>query len=117
MTAAHGIAASAVLVAVMLFGLLQAVSVVGKLPQRAAHGAELALTLILGLQVVLGAVVLLGGARPREPLHFLYGAASLGVIPLARSFAAEAPARPRAAVMVGAAVVLLLLLWRLASTG
>lgn len=68
-------------------------------------------------QVVLGAIVYLGGSRPAEPLHLLYGLAILAVLPLASTFAAEAPPRARSGVMLLAGLVALLLVWRLMSTG
>lgn len=78
---------------------------------------RLGLTAIIGLQVVLGAITLIGGAQPAEPLHLLYGAVAILVLPAASSFAAEAPPADRAWVVVAACGVLLLLAWRLASTG
>lgn len=76
-----------------------------------------ALTAIIGLQVAVGALLYLAGARPREELHLLYGLAALAILPLAGSFASEAPPRPRAWVLAATCLVLLLLAWRLASTG
>lgn len=78
---------------------------------------RLGLTAVIGLQVALGAVTLIGGKQPAEPLHLLYGAVGLLVLPAASSFAAEAPHADRAWVVVAACAVLLLLAWRLASTG
>ncbi len=72
---------------------------------------------VVGVQAAIGAVTYLGGARPAEPLHLVYGLAALAVLPLAGTFAAEAPPRPRAWVLVVALGVLLVLAWRLASTG
>lgn len=65
----------------------------------------------------IGAATYLTGSRPAEPLHLVYGLAVIAVLPLAATFASEAPPRPRAWVLVVALAVLLLLVWRLASTG
>ncbi len=85
------------------------------------HAALLRARWVLGAgliaQVVLGAIVYRGGARPTEMLHLLYGLAVLGVLPLASSFAAEAPPRARSGVMLVAGLVVMLLVWRLLSTG
>jgi hypothetical protein len=72
---------------------------------------------IVVLQAAIGAVAYLGGSRPAEPLHFVYGLAAIAVLPLAATFASEAPPRPRAWVLVVALAILLVLAWRLASTG
>ncbi|MDQ6682975.1 MAG: hypothetical protein M3Y88_06870 [Chloroflexota bacterium] len=116
MSAVHGFGASLALIVVVLFIGFESASALLCLPARWRWVERLVL-LALGSQVVIGAALYLGGARPREPLHLLYGAALLAVIPLASTFAAEAPPRPRGVVMVGAGIVLLLLAWRLRSTG
>ncbi len=72
---------------------------------------------VIGLQIAMGVLAYLAGDRPAEPLHFLYAVVALGALPVAASFAAEAPPRPRAWVLAVAMGVVLLLLWRLASTG
>ena len=72
---------------------------------------------LLVLQVALGAIVLLSGARPSEGLHLLYGIVILAVLPLAASFAAEAPPRPYSGVLAVGGLVVLLLAWRLLATG
>ena len=76
-----------------------------------------ALTALLVVQVALGLLTFLSGRRPSEPLHFLYGAAVVGVLPLASSFASEAPPRARSAVMAVACVIVLGLVWRVFATG
>jgi heme A synthase len=72
---------------------------------------------VIGVTILLGAALLLTGARPAELLHLLYGVVLLGTLPLAQTFAAEAPARSRAAVVAGAALIGLILCWRLFATG
>jgi heme A synthase len=85
------------------------------------HGLVRRLSLALGallvLQVVLGVVVFLTGSRPSEGLHVLYGIVVLAVLPLASSFAAEAPPRPYSGVLAVGGLVVLLLAWRLLATG
>jgi heme A synthase len=66
---------------------------------------------------VLGAVTLVTGSGPRDELHLLYGAALIAAFPLGFTFASEAPARPRSGTVAVVAVVALLLIWRLFSTG
>ncbi len=69
------------------------------------------------LQAAIGALTYLAGSRPAEPLHLVYGLAATAVLPLAATFASEAPPRPRAWVTAVALGILLILVWRLASTG
>jgi hypothetical protein len=78
---------------------------------------RLVLEFVLVVQVVIGAAVFLTGARPTEWLHLVYGVAILAAIPLATTFASEAPPRARSGVLAVAGVVILLLAWRLLSTG
>jgi hypothetical protein len=75
------------------------------------------LTVFIGLQVASGVVLFVSSARPHESLHVLYGLVAIAILPLAGSFASEAPPRPRALVLAGSCAVLLLIAWRLASTG
>jgi hypothetical protein len=72
---------------------------------------------LLAVQVVLGALLYLTGARPAEVLHLVYGVAILGVLPLATTFASDAPPRARSWVLAVAGLLILLLAWRLLSTG
>jgi heme A synthase len=72
---------------------------------------------LIAIQILIGAIVYLDGWRPQEPLHFLYGAILLGILPLASTFASEAPPKPRSAVLAIAGLVMLVLLWRLLETG
>ncbi len=71
----------------------------------------------LVVQVLVGVLLYVGGSRPLEPLHLLYGVAILAVLPLASSFAADAPPRPRSGVRAVAGLMVVLLAWRLLSTG
>jgi hypothetical protein len=74
------------------------------------------LVALLAVQLVLGLLAYSSGGRPEEFLHVLYGAAALAVLPLARSFASEAPSRARAGTMAVAAAGMLALVWRAFST-
>jgi hypothetical protein len=65
----------------------------------------------------LGAVLFATGSRPDELLHLLYGIALIAILPLAMTFAEEAPPGARAGVVAGAAVIGLILTWRLFVTG
>lgn len=78
---------------------------------------RLGLTGLVVVELAVGGLLLLGGSRPAEGLHLIYGLALLGVLPLASSFAAEAPARPRALVFAAGGLVMVLLVWRLVATG
>ena len=112
----HAAGASVATGAVVLVGLAAAVLALrGGSPW--VDRLRLGLTGLIGLQTLVGALLLVGGARPAETLHLLYGAVGLLVLPAAGSFASEAPPPDRAWVLVAACGVLLLLAWRLASTG
>ena len=76
-----------------------------------------AVTSLLAVQAAVGAIRYLTGARPVEGLHLLYGLVIIGVLPIAATFASEAPPRPRSAVAAAGGAVILLLAWRLLSTG
>jgi len=114
--APHGLGASVVLGGALLFAIGSAL-----LAWRGASAwvdrARIALIALVAVEAALGAIAWLGGDRPREALHYLYGVAALAVLPLAATFSSEAPPRPRAAVMAVAGLVLTVLAWRLASTG
>ncbi|HEX5396827.1 MAG TPA: hypothetical protein VFX74_07000 [Candidatus Limnocylindria bacterium] len=72
---------------------------------------------VLVIQVLIGAILYLGGSRPAEGLHLLYGVAILLALPFASSFASEAPPRSYSGVLAVGGLVILLLAWRLLSTG
>jgi hypothetical protein len=84
------------------------------------EGARILAGVVLGAFVVqsgIGLLLLVGGEEPRDGLHVLYAVALVAVIPLALTFASEAPRRSRSAVLAVAATASLLLAWRLLVTG
>jgi hypothetical protein len=72
---------------------------------------------LIGLEAVAGAILYGTGHRPQESLHLLYGVAALVALPFASYFAAEAPPRPRAAVLAFAGILTLGILFRSFVTG
>jgi heme A synthase len=72
---------------------------------------------VFAVQSLLGVAVLVGGTQPSEILHLLYGIGLVAVVPLARTFAAEAPDRVRSGVLSVAGLVAIGLAWRLFATG
>jgi len=74
-------------------------------------------TLIAALLAVLvGAVLFAEGRRPHLPLHYLYAFFALAPVPLASTMAARHPRRG-GIYHAGAGALLLLMCFRLASTG
>jgi len=112
----HSIGASVVLGALVVTGLA-GVLIAIRGGSRWTDRLSIGLTVAFGLQVAGGVVLLAVGARPRESLHLLYGLAALALLPLVTTFASEAPPRPRAWVLVSACLILMVLAWRLATTG
>ena len=114
---AHAVVGSAVIVLAAALALAAAAMAWLKRSPRWLEVARLGLTGLLGAQLAVGAVLYVVGRRPAEALHLLYAVAALGLLPLAASFAAEAPPRSRAAVLAVAGVLVAFLGWRLAATG
>jgi len=117
MSPLHSALALPLVLALAAFGLASVLAAWSDRGHAALMHARWILGAGLALEVLLGAGAFLGGSRPAETLHLLYGVALLAVLPLASSFAADAPPRARSGVMGFAGVVMLLLVWRLASTG
>ncbi|MFN2462997.1 MAG: hypothetical protein ABR573_03720 [Candidatus Dormibacteria bacterium] len=69
-----------------------------------------------GLAVFMGFILLAQGRRPHVPLHYLYAAFALAAVPLASTMAARQPRRG-GLYHAGAGVLLLLMCFRLATTG
>lgn len=73
--------------------------------------------LALGVTIAGGLGLLVGGARPRELLHFVYAALAVGALPVAASIArGSSPRRRRMATLVAALVAIAAVL-RLFATG
>jgi uncharacterized membrane protein YjdF len=72
---------------------------------------------VLGVTVAGGLGLLLGGARPRELLHFVYAVLAVGTVPIATSVSAHWGARRRALVSLLGALVALVAILRLFATG
>lgn len=93
---------------------------VAALLDRWHEGARILAGVVLGAFVVqsgIGLAVLIGGEEPQDGLHILYAVGLVAVLPLALTFASEAPRRSRSAVLAAAGVAALLLAWRLLVTG
>lgn len=117
MSDVHATAGMLTFVATALFLFSAAIAAV---LDRWHEGARILAGVVLGAIVVqsgVGLVVLVGGEEPREGLHMLYAVGLVAVIPLALTFASEAPRRSRSAVMAVAGLAALLLAWRLLVTG
>ncbi|GAC1344197.1 MAG: hypothetical protein NVSMB29_17630 [Candidatus Dormibacteria bacterium] len=62
---------------------------------------------VIGIQALVGIVLLLAGQRPGRGLHFLFGPAVLVALPVAERVAARHQGRRRASVRLGGAAVAL----------
>lgn len=117
MSTLHALGAVVILAALALLAIGSGVSAWQDRWHRPAELLRRAVLGLIGLQVVIGGVLWLSGERPREPLHLLYGIGILALIPLAESFAVDAPPNLRRGVIAVAAVIGLPLVWRLFVTG
>lgn len=117
MSELHAIGAIVVLVAVAALAVGSGVSAWLDRWPRPAEALRRVVLALIAAQVALGAASWLSGDRPREPLHLLYGIGLLAVVPLAQSFAEDAPPSLQRGVVAVGAVVGLLLGWRLFVTG
>ena len=87
-------------------------------PAGVAGGRLEGLVLVaVGLTIAGGLGLLLGGARPREPLHFLYAVIAMGALPSATSVAGRLEPRRRAVAALLGALVALVAILRLFATG
>jgi hypothetical protein len=112
----HSFGASVVLGALVVTGL-GATFIAARGGSPWTDRLRIGLMVVIGLQVAGGVVLFAAGARPSESLHLLYGLVALAILPLAATFASEAPPRPRAWVLASACLILVVVAWRLASTG
>jgi hypothetical protein len=86
-------------------------------PGEGASRIEALFVLTLVVTSAGGLGLLAAGARPREVLHFIYAIVALGAIPLINSLARRASPRTQGiAGLVGALIVLVVIV-RLANTG
>ena len=76
-----------------------------------------ALAILLVAEAAIGGVLFVRGGRPAEWLHVVYGIAVVVILPLAGSLATRRAHAVRTAVIAAGALVALILLWRLVSTG
>lgn len=110
-----GVASAFVAAGVGLEGAWRAL---GRLPPGPI--AERLNQLLLLVVVVAGAGGLglfVGGARPAEPLHFVYAIVALGILPLADSLSRRTQPRARGIATVAGALVALIVIFRLFETG
>ena len=73
--------------------------------------------LLLGLTSAAGLGLLVGGARPRELLHFVYAVVAIGAMPIAATLTGSWEPRRRAIATLAAALIALVLVLRLFATG
>jgi len=83
----------------------------------AASRLDSLLLLVLVVTVAGGLGLLLGGARPRELLHFVYAVVAVGALPMATSISARWEPRRQAIVTLLGALVALVAVLRLFATG
>lgn len=94
-----------------------ALAVQGRGPNRALLGLLGLLVGVALLDGIVGLVRLTSGDAPHDPLHVLYGAAVVLVVPVAVGLAVGRSPRHQAAILATAALVALGLVLRLAQTG
>ena len=107
-------------VAIGLFavvGLGAALSAVRSRADRAAVVVDALLLAVVGLAIALGAVLLIGGSRPRELLHFVYAVAAFAAVPVADLVALEWSDRRRGIARVVASLIGIAVVVRSFATG
>jgi hypothetical protein len=90
--------------------------------RRSPHGdiaarLEGILLLVLAVAIAGGLGLLVGGARPRELLHFVYAIVVLSALPIAGTLTKDASPRARGLASVAGALVALVVVARLFGTG
>jgi hypothetical protein len=73
--------------------------------------------LAVAVTIAGGLGLLAGGARPREPLHFVYAVLALGLLPVSTSLSARWEPRRRGIVRLLGALIALAVILRLFATG
>ncbi|MGH2749888.1 MAG: hypothetical protein ACRDK3_03295 [Actinomycetota bacterium] len=117
MTQLHAIGSVVLLVAAAAYFLFALYSA-----RTGVHGPAL-MKLRLGVvglaaaQLAVGAVLYATGRKPAETLHILYGIVAVAALPIAATFAQEAPPKARAGALAAGAGLMLVMIWRLWVTG
>ncbi|MGH2699773.1 MAG: hypothetical protein ACRDJL_11345 [Actinomycetota bacterium] len=117
MTQLHAIGSVVLLVAAAIFFVFALYSA-----RAGGHGdilmkMRIGLVGIAAVELALGALLYATGRRPTETLHILYGIVAVLSIPLAASFALEAPPKARAGALAAGAGLMMVMIWRLWETG
>lgn len=86
-------------------------------PGEMADRLEGILLVVLVIAIAGGLGLLVGGARPRELLHFVYAIVVLSALPIAGTLTKEASPRSRGLAGVVGALVALVVVARLFGTG
>jgi hypothetical protein len=104
--------------AVALVGLEGLVRAGNNRPPGALAGWGSAIaTLALALTIAGGFGLFMRGARPREILHFIYAGLAITTIPLINTFTGKLSPRARGLAAMFGAIIVLVIMWRLSSTG
>lgn len=118
MDGVHQLLAYAV-VAATVVGVVQSLLLIGW--QRddvlASERLQAAVVSLVIVGAASGIILLAMGYRPADPLHLLYAAVAVVVIPVARSFAGRTLERRTALLLLAALIVLGALTYRLFTTG
>jgi len=101
-----------------LVGSLWAVENLVRRRVRPALRSYLWLTwLLIAVQAVVGLVLVAGGHRPAQGIHWFYGAALLLSVPVAWTFAGRGDERREAIALLGGALAVMLFSIRAIGTG
>ncbi|MFN2452365.1 MAG: hypothetical protein ABR541_08430 [Candidatus Dormibacteria bacterium] len=71
----------------------------------------------VGLEAIVGVVLVATGHRPRSLIHWFYGGAALISLPIADGLCRRLPAREEGVIILGGAVAALLFAFRAVTTG
>jgi hypothetical protein len=114
----HQLLAIASALAAVVVGIESALRVAGRsLPGQPQAGLERFLMIVLLITAAGGLGLLVGGARPREVLHFVYAVVAVGAVPVAGSLARGAEPRRRAIFTLVGALITFVVILRLFGTG
>jgi hypothetical protein len=81
------------------------------------YGELVWIVLAIAVAGLIGIVIALTAAPPRDPLHILYGLLAAAALPVAALVARDRPSRQRSAVLGIGLIVLAILMVRLFQTG